>query len=457
MGPVKVPRKAYYGAQTQRAIDNFPISGWRFQKEMIHALALIKYAAAQTNADLKLLPRRIARAIQTVSTEVMAGRWDEQFLVDVFQTGSGTSTNMNANEVIANRANEILGEPKGTYRPIHPNDHVNLGQSSNDVFPTAIHIASIFLLQQRLVPALKNLQSLLKAKGKAFHPILKIGRTHLQDAVPVRLGQEFRGYARQVELAIHRIQNAGMTLTELPLGGTAVGTGMNTHPLFAKRTISLISLKTGYRFREATDHFEAQGARDALVETSGTLKTAAVSLIKIANDIRWMGSGPRCGLGEIHLPDTQPGSSIMPGKVNPVIPESLIQACVQVIGNDAAITLGGLSGNFELNVMMPLMAHNLLQSIQVLANAIDNFSRRCIAGLKADRERCEEMVEKSLALATSLTPKIGYDRAAQIAKKAYQQGKTIRAVAKEEGIFSQEELDSLLDTRSMVAPRSPKK
>jgi fumarate hydratase class II len=457
MGFIKVPRRAYYGAQTQRAIENFPISGWRFQREMIHALSLIKYAAAQTNSDLKLLTRRIARTIQKASEEVMQGKWDEQFLVDIFQTGSGTSTNMNANEVIANRANEILGEPKGTYRPIHPNDHVNLGQSSNDVFPTAIHIASMILLQQRLVPALKNLQKLLKKKSKAFHSILKIGRTHLQDAVPIRLGQEFGGYARQMELAIHRIQNAEVALAELPLGGTAVGTGINTHPLFAKRTISLISLKTGYRFREATDHFEAQGARDALVETSGALKTAAVSLIKIANDIRWMGSGPRCGLGEIRLPDTQPGSSIMPGKVNPVIPESLIQACVQVIGNDAAITLGGLSGNFELNVMMPLMAHNLLQSIQILANAIVNFSRRCVAGLEADRNRCEEMVDRSLALVTSLTPKIGYDRAARIAKKAYEQRTTIRQAAKEEGIFSQEELDSLLDPRSMIAPRLTKK
>jgi len=453
MGSVRVPKEAYYGAQTQRAIDNFPISGWRFQREFLHALGLIKYASAKTNYNLGLLEGKTAKVIQKASEEVMEGRWDEQFLVDIFQTGSGTSTNMNANEVIANRANEILGGKKGIYRPVHPNDHVNLGQSSNDVFPSAIHISSVNLLKNKLIPALKNLHLALKSKEKKFHSILKIGRTHLQDATPIRLGQEFGGYARQVALGIRRIRNAMESLSELPLGGTAVGTGINSHPLFARKVISMINEKTGWRFREATDHFEAQGARDACVEMSGVLKTVAASLIKVANDIRWMGAGPRCGIAEIHLPETQPGSSIMPGKVNPVIPESLIQVCAQVIGSDSAITLGGLSGNFELNVMMPLIAHNLLQSIHPLANAVDNFSKRCIEGLEADRQRCEEMIEKSLALATALTPKLGYDKAARVAKKAYDQRKTIREVAEEEGILSREKLDLLLDHRSMIASK----
>jgi len=453
MGPVNVPKEVYYGAQTQRAIDNFPISGWRFERELIYALGLIKYGAAKVNSELGLLEGRMARAIQKASDEVMGGKWDAEFVVDIFQTGSGTSTHMNANELIANRANEILGGRKGIYQPIHPNDHVNLGQSSNDVFPSCIHIASMLLLRQRLLPALEGLQKALKKKEKEFHPVLKIGRTHLQDATPVRLGQEFGGYAQQVSSGIRRIRNAIESVAELPLGGTAVGTGINTHPLFPKKVISIIRKKTGYPFREAVDHFEAQGAKDASVEMSGVLKTTAVSLMKIANDIRWLGAGPRCGIGEIRLPETQPGSSIMPGKVNPVIPESLIQVCAQVIGNDAAITLGGLSGNFELNVMMPLIAHNLLQSIRLLANGVDNFSRRCIEGLEADRERCEEMIEKSLALATALTPKIGYDEAARVAKKAYDQRKTIRQVVEEEGILSRKELNRWLDARSMIAPK----
>jgi len=452
MGAVRVPKEAYYGAQTQRAIENFPVSGWRFQREFLYALGLIKYAAARANLELGLLEKKRAKAIQKASDEVMQGRWDEQFLVDIFQTGSGTSTNMNANEVIANRANEIIGGRKGIYQPVHPNDHVNLGQSSNDVFPSCIHIASVCLLKQKLLPALRDLQKALQKKEKEFHSILKIGRTHLQDATPIRLGQEFGGYARQIELSIHRIRNGMKYLSELPLGGTAVGTGINTHPLFAKKAISIINKRMGGRFREALDHFEAQGARDATVEMSGALKAVATSLIKIANDIRWLGSGPRCGIGEIHLPETQPGSSIMPGKVNPVIPESLIQVCAQVIGYDSAITLGGLSGNLELNVMMPLIAYDLLESIRLLANAADIFSKRCIEGLEADRERCEEMIEKSLALATALTSKIGYDEAARIAQKAYQQRKTIRQVVDEEGIFSQEDLNLLLDPWSMIAP-----
>ncbi len=457
MGPIKVPKEVYYGAQTQRAIENFQISGWRFQKELIHALGLIKYASAKTNLSLGLLEGRIARAIEKACKEMIQGKWDDQFRIDIFQTGSGTSTNMNVNEVIANRANEILRGKKGVYRPVHPNDHVNLEQSSNDTFPSAIHIATVKLLQNKLIPALKNLHRAFKSKEKEFYSILKIGRTHLQDALPIRLGQEFGGYARQVDLGIRRIQKVMQSLYELPLGGTAVGTGMNTHPLFARKAIFIINEKTGERFREAVDHFEAQGAKDALVEMSGVLKTVAVSLIKIANDIRWMSSGPRCGIGEIRLPETQPGSSMMPGKVNPVIPESLIQVCAQVIGNDAAITLGGLSGNFELNVMMPLIARNLLESIRLLGNAVNNFSSRCIEGLEADRERCEEMIEKSLALATALAPRTGYNEAARIARKAYEQQKTIRQVVEEEGLFTDKEVNHLLDPRSMIAPMKPRK
>jgi fumarate hydratase class II len=450
MGLVRVPIEANYGAQTQRAVENFPISGLRFQRELIYAIGLIKWTAARTNADLKLLDRRRTRAIQKVSEEVMDGTWDHDFVLDVYQTGSGTSTNMNANELIANRANALLGGKKGVYRPVHPNDHVNLGQSSNDVFPSVIHIACVILLKQKLVPALARLHKALKQKEKAFLPILKIGRTHLQDATPIRLGQEFGGYARQVEQGLARIDAALTSLSELPLGGTAVGTGINTHPAFARKVIALVNKRTGCRFREAANHFEAQAARDACVETSGALKTLAVSLVKIANDIRWMGSGPRCGIGELRLPETQPGSSIMPGKVNPVIPESLIQVCAQVIGNDATITLGGLSGNFELNVMMPVIAYNLIQSIQLLANAVQNFAERCVDGLEADREHCEEMIEKSLALATALTPRLGYDEAARLSKRAYDQRKTIRQVAMEETRFSEEEIDRLLDPRSMT-------
>jgi fumarate hydratase class II len=452
MGPVRVQKEAYCGAQTQRAVENFPVSGYRFGRELIHALGLIKYASARANSELGLLEKRLARVIEKGSDEVMQGRWDEQFVIDIFQTGSGTSTHMNANEVIANRANEILGGKKGIYRPVHPNDHVNLCQSSNDIFPSAIHIASVTLLQEKLLPALRNLNQALKTKSKEFHPILKIGRTHLQDALPIRLGQEFEGYAQQVRFGIHRIENALGSLYELPLGGTAVGTGANTHPRFARKAISIINKTIRGRFRKAACRFEAQGARDASVEMSGALKTVAVSLMKIANDIRWLGSGPRCGIGEIHLPETQPGSSMMPGKVNPVIPESTIQMCAQVIGNDLAITLGGLGGSFELNAMMPLIAHNLLESIRLLANGADNFNIRCVRGLKADRERCEEMIEKSLALVTALAPKIGYDEAARIARKAYRENKTIRKAMEEEGLFSKDELSHFLNPRSMIAP-----
>ncbi len=452
MGPVRVPREAYYGANTQRAVENFPISGYLFGSELIHALGLIKYASVRTNSDLGLLNKKLARAIERASYEVMQGRWDEQFVIDVFQTGSGTSTHMNANEVIANRANEILGGTKGVYKPVHPNDHVNLCQSSNDIFPSAIHIAAVTLLLERLLPALRDLHQSLNLKAKEFHPVLKIGRTHLQDALPIRLGYEFEGYAQQVRFGIFRILVAMGSLYELPLGGTAVGTGANTHPQFARKAISIINKTIGGRFRKATCPFEAQGARDGSVEISGALKTVAVSLMKIANDIRWLGSGPRCGIGEIRLPETQPGSSMMPGKVNPVIPESLIQVCAQIIGNDTAITLGGIHGHFELNTMMPLIAHHLLESIRLLANGVDNFNLRCVRGLKADKERCEEMIEKSLALVTALAPKVGYDEAARMAKKAYRQKKTIRKVLEDEKLFSNEELSRLLNPRSMIAP-----
>lgn len=453
MGPIRVYKEAYYGGNTQRAIDNFPISGYRFGREMIHALGLIKYASAKANAELGLLDRRLARAIEQASYEVIQGKWDDQFVIDVFQTGSGTSTHMNVNEVIANRANEILGGQKGTYRPVHPNDHVNLCQSSNDVFPSALHIAAVTILLEKLLPALGDLHEALEIKAKEFHSILKIGRTHLQDALPIRLGQEFEGYAQQVRFGIFRILMAMGSLYELPLGGTAVGTGANTHPLFAKKAIAIINKTIRGHFREATSHFEAQGARDATVEVSGALKTVAVSLMKIANDIRWLGSGPRCGLGEIHLPEVQPGSSMMPGKVNPVIPESLIQVCAHVIGSDAAITLGGIQGYFELNTMMPLITYHLLESIRLMANGVTVFNQRCIQGLKADRERCEEMIEKSLALVTALAPSLGYDEAARLARRAYQEGKTIREIAQGEGILPERELNRLLDPLALIQPK----
>lgn len=453
MGPVRIPKEAYYGANTQRAVENFPVSGYRFIRELIHALGLIKYASARANAELGLLDKGLARAIEQASYEVMQGKWDDQFVVDVFQTGSGTSTHMNANEVIANRANEILGGKRGIYAPVHPNDHVNLCQSSNDVFPSALHIAAVTLLLEKLLPALGDLHQALEAKAKEFYPILKIGRTHLQDALPIRLGQEFEGYAQQVRSGIFRILMAMGSLYELPLGGTAVGTGANTHPQFARKAISIINKTIRGQFRKATSHFEAQGARDASVEMSGALRTVAASLMKIANDVRWLGSGPRCGIGEIRLPETQPGSSMMPGKVNPVIPESLIQVCAHVIGSDTAITLGGIQGYFELNTMMPLIAYHLLESIRILANGVENFNIRCIKGVKADQERCKEMVEKSLALVTALAPSIGYEKAATLAKKAYRDRKTIREIAEEERVLSKEELDRLLDPYSMIEPQ----
>jgi fumarate hydratase class II len=446
MGRVQIPLEAYYGAQTKRARDNFPVSGWTMPEPFLCALAIIKRCAARINRNTDLLEPGIADAIFQAAGEIISGRFTDQFIVDVFQTGSGTSTNMNMNEVIASRANEILTGKKGGKTPVHPNDHVNMCQSSNDVIPSAMHISAAMELQNRLFPSLETLQDSLKKKAGEFSSVKKIGRTHLQDAVAMTLGQEFSGYARQIELSMDRIQTAGKGLSELALGGTAVGTGLNAHPDFASNTIRLISEYVGIDFCEANNHFEAQGARDAVVQTSGALKTLAVSLMKIANDIRWLSSGPRCGIGEISLPPTQPGSSIMPGKVNPVIPEAVTQVAAQVMGNDTAITIAGQSGNFELNVMMPLMAYNLLNSISLLSNGSRLFAERCVEGIEANRKVCSSNIEKSLSLATNLAPEIGYDKAAEVAKKAYESGKTIREVVLEENLLEKSVLEEYLDT-----------
>jgi fumarate hydratase, class II len=435
-GAILVPEDAYYGAQTQRAIANFPVSGLTLPTAFIRTLGLVKHYAATVNGELGLLDDTLAEAISRAAREVVAGKLDRQFLVDVFQTGSGTSTNMNANEVIASRANEILTGTKGGKSPVHPNDHVNLSQSSNDVIPTVMHIAALTEIKQQLLPALALLHQSLEQKSREFQDILKMGRTHLQDALPIRLGQEFSGYARQVELAMRRLKATEESLAELALGGTAVGTGVNAHPEFARRVIALISAETGCSFTEAGNHFEAQAAQDAAAETSGVLKSTAISLGKIANDLRWLASGPRCGLGEINLPALQPGSSIMPGKVNPVIPEVVLQVAAQVIGNDAAITIGCQGGFFELNTMLPLIAYNLLQSISLLSSAAPLFARNAIDGISANTERCASTIEQSLALATYLVPLIGYDRAAAIAKEAYRTGKTVREVALSKEVLS---------------------
>ncbi|MFH1137039.1 MAG: class II fumarate hydratase [Pseudomonadota bacterium] len=444
LGVVRVPREAYYGAQTQRAADNFPISGLRFPRGFIRALGLIKKHAAAVNLELGGLSEEVARAVVQAAGETAAGAWDEQFVVDVFQTGSGTSTNMNANEVIAGRANEILTGRRGGKSPVHPNDHVNLGQSSNDVIPTCLHVAAASAFKEKLIPALEKTRSTLAAKSLEFESVKKIGRTHLQDAVVMTLGQEFGGYARQVELGIERAARARDSLLELALGGTAVGTGMNTHPGFAARVIARLAGETGLDFVEAVNHFEAQAARDAAVEAGGMLKTLAASLIKIANDVRWLGSGPRYGLGEIKLPDLQPGSSIMPGKVNPVIPEALIQVCAQVIGNDAAITQGGLGGYFELNAMLPLIIQNLLQSLDLLSAAAAVFAEKCLAGLEVNWNSPNLNLDRNLALATNLVPALGYDRAARTAKHAAKTGLTVREAALELGLLTEAELAGLL-------------
>ena len=450
MGKMKVPSDAYYGAQTARAVENFPVSGRTLPREFVRAMGLVKLAAAETNAELGFLKKNVAKAVARAAREVLEGKLDNHFVVDVFQTGSGTSTNMNANEVIANRAAELLG---GKTR-VHPNDHVNMGQSSNDVIPTAMHVSALEAVEKELIPALEYLEKALSAKAKKFDRIVKIGRTHLMDATPVRLGQEFGGYASMVAHGISRLRGARNDLSELAIGGTAVGTGINTHKSFGKKVAARISAATGVKFREARNHFEAQASKDAVVQTSGALKTVAVSLMKIANDVRWLGSGPRCGFGEILLPAIQPGSSIMPGKVNPVIGESVTQVAAQVIGNDAAITIGGQSGNFELNVMMPMMADNLLESIRLLSRVSRVFVDKCVDGIEASEERCGELIEQSLAMCTSLAPIIGYDAAAAIAKEAYATGSTVREVARRKGVISDEELERVLDPESMTRPGS---
>jgi fumarate hydratase class II len=453
---MQVPESALYGAQTARALNNFPISGIRFSRPFLRSIGLIKEHAAYVNKELGLLDNKIALAVMDAAAEVVEGLLDDHFPVDIFQTGSGTSSNMNANEVIANRAAQLLDENIGG-KAVHPNDHVNFGQSSNDVIPTAIHLAAAAEINGSLIPALQQLQQLMLDKATEFDDIIKIGRTHLQDATPIRLGQVFGGYSQQLELVIAELKKSLEGLCELPLGGTAVGTGINTHPNFAAKVIEQIANVIHLPLREASDHFAAQGGKEAVVAASGALKTTAVALFKIANDIRHLGSGPRCGLGELQLPAVQPGSSIMPGKVNPVMAESLMQVCSQVIGNDATISLGGLSGNFELNVMMPVMAHNILQSIELLTNGATQFSEQCLKGLEANRERCESLVEESLAMCTALAPVIGYDQAAEIAKEAYAEGKTVRAVAREKKILSEEELERILDPYPMTEPGIPGK
>ncbi len=444
LGTVQVPENAYFGAQTQRASDNFPISGLTLPPVFIHSLALLKKCAAQVNEQLGLVESDKARAIAEAAGEVMAGTHGEDFVVDVFQTGSGTSTNMNMNEVIATRANEILTGTKKTKGPVHPNDDVNRCQSSNDVIPSVIHIAAATRIRETLVPSLDLLHEELDKKAAAFESIEKIGRTHLQDAVKMTLGQEFSGYAAQAAQAVRRLEGVQDRLCLLALGGTAVGTGLNAHPDFARLVIEKIAGTLEIPFCETDNHFEAQGTMDTAVETSGVLKAIAAGLMKMANDIRWLASGPRCGLGEINLPALQPGSSIMPGKVNPVIPEAVIQVGAQVIGNDAAITIGGQGGYFELNMMLPLIAHNLLSSIELLANAARVLAEKCVSGITANREKCAGNIKKSLAIVTNLVPHIGYDRAAAIAKKAYESGKTVEEVAVAENIMPRAELVQIL-------------
>jgi fumarate hydratase class II len=451
MGEVRVPAGAKWRAQTQRAVENFPVSGERLERAHIEALARVKGAAARINAGLGVLEPDVAEAIAAASDEVAAGRWDDHFPVDVFQTGSGTSSNMNANEVIATLATERLG------RDVHPNDHVNASQSSNDVFPSSIHVAATAAVTHDLIPALEHLAEALERKAGEFAKVVKSGRTHLMDATPVTLGQEFGGYAAQVRLGVERLVSTLPRVAELPLGGTAVGTGINTPPGFAAKVIAELGRATGLPLTEARNHFEAQGARDALVELSGQLRTIAIGLYKISTDIRWMGSGPRTGLAEIALPDLQPGSSIMPGKVNPVVPEALAMVCAQVIGNDAAIAFGGAAGNFELNVMLPMLARNLLSSIRLLTSISRLFADRCVDGITANVERCLEYAESSPSVVTPLNRFLGYEEAASIAKQSLKERRTIKDVVLERGHvdagrLTADELDRALDVMAMTHP-----
>ena len=445
MGEVQVPADALYGASTQRAVDNFPISSHRFSRRFIWALGLQKGSAATVAADMGFRDEGLAAVVRQGADEVMDGSLDDQFVLDIFQTGSGTSTNTNANEVIAARANQILGEDK-----VHPNDDVNFGQSSNDVIPTAIHVAAVAAIRDELVPALDRLANALNDKAVDFSDVVKSGRTHLMDATPVTLGQEFWGYQAQVRKGGGRLEKVLPELEELALGGTAVGTGINAPDGFAAAVISLMAERTGFPYREADDHFEAQGSKDAVVMTSGVLRTIAVSLFKIANDIRFLGSGPTSGISEIKIPSLQPGSSIMPGKVNPVMSEMMMQVAAQVIGNDVAIAWSGANGNFELNVMMPVMAHNLLESISLLTNACETFSERCIEGIEANIARAQELVEKNAIIVTALNPHIGYDNGAKIAKEAVATGRSVRELVLEAGLMTESELDEALDIKKMT-------
>ncbi|MBX7136568.1 MAG: class II fumarate hydratase [Oligoflexia bacterium] len=452
MGEMQVPEEAYYGASTQRAVLNFQVSPLRFPARYIAALGVIKLAAARANQSLGLLAEEYAAPISKAAGEVIDGKLNAHFVLDIFQTGSGTSMNMNANEVIANRAAELMGGKRGDKSKVHPNDHVNMSQSSNDVIPTANHLAASQAIVEVLLPGLDKLQQALSAKAREFADVVKSGRTHLQDATPITLGQEFSGYAAQVAQGIERIKQAQRSISELALGGTAVGTGLNTHPEFPKRAIAEICKITGLNLREASNHFAAQGSQDALVELSGQLKTMACALMKIANDIRWLAAGPRCNLGELKLPEIQPGSSIMPAKVNPVICESVMMACAHVIGNDACITIAGQHGNFELNTMLPVIAYNILESTELLGRVSANFVERCISGITANREKCLEYAEKSLATCTSLAPKIGYDTAAKVAKQALAENCTVREMARKLKVLPEEELTRVLDLTAMTKP-----
>src|SRR5882762_6241798 len=452
MGEVKVPAGAYFGASTERARQNFPISNLRLPRRFIRALAQIKGAAALVNAELGLLETRLANPIQQAAEEVEEGKFDKDFVVDVFQTGSGTSTNTNANEVIANRANEILGHPLGEKGPVHPNDHVNMGQSSNDVIPTAIHVAALLEVDQSLLPALRELEESLARKAKEFDPIVKSGRTHLMDATPIRLGQEFSGYQSQIDHGIRRISACRAALAELAIGGTAVGTGINAHPEFPGRVVEKISAATNTKFRVAENHFEAQASQDALVEASGAIRTVAVSTIKIANDLRWLGSGPHTGLRELNLPPVQPRSSIMPGKVNPVIPEAVMQVGVTVIGNDMAIAVANSHSNLDPCTMMTVMSQRLSQNIELLANVSRVFAHRCIEGISANIDVLQRYAESSPAIATTLNLLIGYEKAAEIAKESGRTGKTVKQLVIEKGLLSPEEAEKVLDPRHLTTP-----
>lgn len=452
MGEIAVPAKAYWGAQTQRSLENFKIGSERLPRSLIRSMALVKKSAAIINTELKQLDPQLLSLIVTAADEVIAGQWDEQFPLVIWQTGSGTQSNMNCNEVIANRANELAGHALGSQYPVHPNDHVNRSQSTNDVFPTALHVAAALDIQQLLIPAVQKLRTTLQAKADAFQTIIKIGRTHLQDATPLTLGQEFSAYVSQLDHGLKRLNQALDDLYELAIGGTAVGTGLNTHPDYAGKTAAKIAELTGLSFVSASNKFEALAARDAAVYTSGALKTLAVSLNKIANDVRWLASGPRCGIGELYMPENEPGSSIMPGKINPTQAEAMTMVVAQVLGNDVTINIAGASGNFELNVFMPVISLNLLQSIRLLGDACNSFNDHCAVGIEANLEKINQNLNQSLMLVTALNPKIGYENAAKVAKKAYQENKTLKEVVLELGLMTSEEFDVLVRPELMIKP-----